>query len=402
MPAFSWQALDAAGRTSRGVLQADTPRAARAALRERGLTPLDVQAVADEAAGGALPRLGRRLSTPQLALLTRQLATLVRSGLPLDEALAALVDGSEGLARTQVLAVRARVMEGAALAEAMAAFPRSFPPAFRAAVSAGEQSGRLDVVLERLADWAEARDALRRQLWGALAYPLLLCVVALGVVVALMSYVVPQVVGVFVQGGQVLPLPTRVLIGASDLLRVLWLPLLVAVVVLSGAAMTALRRPALRARLQSVLLRLPVLGRWLRADATAHFARTLALLTGSAVPLLDALAIASGVVPLAPMRAALERVAQRVREGQSFARALEESRAVPPVAVRLVASGERAGRLDAMLDEAAAQSERELATALSVVSAALGPAVILGVGALVLFIVLAILLPIFELNTLVR
>jgi general secretion pathway protein F len=399
MPAYQFIALDSAGRRERGVLQADSARAARGQLRDRGLAPLEVDevAAAGQGTGG-----GARLSGPQLALLTRQLATLVRAGLPLDEALGALAEASEGRARATVLALRAAVMEGRALAEAMADFPRAFPPSFRAAVAAGEASGRLDTVLLRLADWAEARDALRRQLINALAYPVLLLVVALAVVAGLMAHVVPQVVGVFAQSGQALPWPTRMLLHVGDALRAggwLWLllPLL-----LVGAATAIWRAPAARARLQALLLRTPLLGRLLRAAETARFARTLALLGGSAVPLLDALRVAGGVVQQAPLREAIEQAARAVREGQGFARALEASGQFPPVALRLIASGEKAGRLPEMLDEAAAQCERELQLALGLLDAALGPLVILLLGALVLFIVLAVLLPIFELNTLIR
>src|SRR5687768_2682754 len=215
MPAFEYQALDNTGRTQRGVLQADTPRAARASLRDRGLNPLRVDAVADASAGSPLMRRGA-LSGPQLALLTRQMATLVASGLPIDESLQALAEGSEGRLRTQVVSLRSRVMEGASLATAMAEFPETFPALFRASVAAGESAGKLDRVLLRLADYAETRDALRRRILLALTYPLLLTTVALAVVTALMVWVVPQVIGVFLQQQQELPLPTRILIKLSD------------------------------------------------------------------------------------------------------------------------------------------------------------------------------------------
>jgi general secretion pathway protein F len=236
----------------------------------------------------------------------------------------------------------------------------------------------------------------------ALTYPLLLSVVALAVVSALMVYVVPQVTEVFVQNGQVLPWATRTLIAASDLVRDFGALALLLAALAATATGLALRRPQLRSRWQAACLRLPLLGRLLRAADSSRFARTLALLTGSAVPLLEALQIAAGVVQALPLRDALARVAVRVREGQPLGRALAETRQFPPIAVRLIQSGERSGRLDAMLAEAAAHQERELDTALGVAGAALGPVVIIAVGGLVLFIVLAILLPIFDLNTLVR
>lgn len=398
MPAFEYQALDTGGRAQRGVLQADTARAARASLRERGLNPLQVNPVAE--AGVRSTRAGLRGA--QLVLLTRQLATLVASGLPIDEALQALAEGSEGRLRTQVVALRARVMEGASLAAAMGEFPETFPSLFRASVAAGESAGKLDRVLLRLADYAETRDALQRKVLLALTYPLLLTTVALAVVVGLMVWVVPQVIGVFVQYQQALPLPTRILIVLSDgVERYGWI--LAAMLATAAIAVAiGLRSEGVRARWDGIKLRIPVIGRLVRATETGRFARTLALLVGSAVPLLEALGIAAQVVENRPLRTALGRVAVRVREGQSFARALADSGEFPPVAVRLIASGEKSGRLDEMLFEAAAHQERELDTALGVAMAALGPGVILAVGGLVLFIVLAILLPIFELNTLIR
>lgn len=396
MPAFAYQVLDADGRRQRGVVQADTPRAARSLLRERGLHPLQVDAVAEGDGHG------RRLGAGQLALFSRQLAVLAGSGLPIDESLAALAEASEGRLQALVLALRSRVMEGASLASALGEQGETFPRLFRASVAAGESAGRLDQVLRRLADHAEASAALRQRVLMALTYPVLLTIVALAVVTALMVYVVPQVTTVFVQQGQALPWATRTLIGISDLLREHgWLLGLLALGAGLGIA-AAWRAPSSRRRVQAGLLALPLFGRLLRSADSARFSRTLALLVGSAVPLLEALQIAAGVVTTLPMREALGRVALRVREGQGFGRALAESGQFPPIAVRLVQSGERSGRLDVMLDEAAAYGERELDTAVGVTSAALGPLVIIAVGGLVLFIVLAILLPIFELNTLIR
>ncbi|MCW5591964.1 MAG: type II secretion system F family protein, partial [Burkholderiales bacterium] len=305
-------------------------------------------------------------------------------------------------ARARLVALRARVMEGASLAEAMAQSPGTFPVLYRASLAAGEASGRLDTVLARLADYTESRQALRAKVILALAYPLLLTAVALAVVAGLMIWVVPQVIAVFEQAHQALPWPTRVLIALSDAVERWGAWLLLPPLLLGAGAALAARMPSLRAGVQRRLLRLPVLGPLLRAADMARFARTLALLVSSAVPLLQALQIAAQVVGNVTLREAVERVAARVREGQSLALALRESGQFPPVMLRLIASGEKSGRLDSMLFDAAAQQERELDTALGVATAVLGPGVILLVGALVLFIVLAILLPIFSLNTLVR
>jgi general secretion pathway protein F len=401
MPAFAYQALDSAGKTQRGVQQGDNARAVRGALRERGLNPLEVTPIAESQQGGGLFRRG--LSGAQLALLTRQLATLLKAGLPVDEALAALAEQNEDQrVRTLVVGLRSRVMEGAGLAAALADAPDSFPEIYRASIAAGEQSGRLDQVLARLADYSEARDALNQKVWAALAYPLLLSLVAVAVVAGLLVYVVPQIVGVFTQMHQTLPLPTRALLALSEFVKVWGWLLLIFVVVAAIGGRFALRTEQVRYAWHGMLLRLPLIGRLVRAANTARCSRTLALLTASAVPLLDALNIGAQVMPNLPMRAAVKRAALKVREGSGFSRALGESGYFPPVALRLIASGERAGELERMLDEAANHQQRELDRWMTTLTAILGPLVILLVGGMVLFIVLAILLPIFNLNQMVK
>jgi len=401
MPAFAYQALDQAGKTQRGVQQGDNARAVRASLRERGLNPLEVSALESGAPPAGLLRRG--LSGAQLALLTRQLATLLKAGLPLDEALGALAEQNDDTrSRTLVVALRSRVMEGASLAAALADAPDSFPEIYRASIAAGEQSGRLDQVLARLADYSEARDALNQKVWAALAYPLLLSVVAVAIVAGLLAYVVPQIVGVFVQMHQKLPWPTRALIALSDFVKAWGWLLLIAVIAAAIGGRLALRAEQARLAWHRLLLRLPLIGRLTRAANTARCTRTLALLTASAVPLLDSLQIAAQVMPNLPMREAVRRAAVKVREGGSFSRALGDSGYFPPVALRLIASGERAGELERMLDEAANQEQRELDRWMTLLTAVLGPLVILLVGAMVLFIVLAILLPIFNLNQMVK
>ena len=400
MPAFAYEALDRSGKTQRGVQQGDNARAVRASLRERGLSPLAVAPVAASAPGG---RWRRGLSPAQLALLTRQLATLLKAGLPVDEALGALAEqNDDARSRTLVVALRARVMEGASLAGALADAPASFPEIYRASIAAGEQSGRLDQVLARLADYGEAREALNQKVWAALAYPLLLTVVALAIVSGLLAYVVPQIVGVFVQMHQALPWATRALIALSAFVKAWGWLLLLLVVLAVVAARLGLRVGRVRFAWHALLLRLPLFGRLTRAANTARCTRTLALLSASAVPLLDALQIAAQVIANLPMRQAVRHAAAKVREGASFSRSLGESGFFPPVALRLIASGERAGELERMLDEAANQQQRELDRWLTIMTAVLGPAVILLVGAMVLFIVLAILLPIFDLNQMVK
>ena len=403
MPAFAYQALDSSGKTQRGVLQGDTARAVRGALRERGLNPLSVDEVREGAGREARLFERRGLGAAQLALLTRQLATLIGAGLPIDEALGALSEQAENeRQRALTMSLRARVMEGASLAQALGEFPESFPEIFRATVTAGEQSGRLETVLEKLADYAEARDALKQKILAALAYPLLLSLVAIAVVAGLLTWVVPQIVGVFQNLHQTLPLATRALMALSAFLRSWGWLILIALIAAAIATRIARREESLRFRWHALLLRMPLVGRLARAANTARATRTLALLVESAVPLLDALGITAQVVANLPMRDALKRAAFKVREGSAFSRALGESGQFPPVVLRLIASGERSGQLPRMLGEAAAQQQRELDRWLTALTAVLGPAVILAVGAMVLFIVLAILLPIFNLNEMVK
>ncbi len=404
MGAFEYQALDASGRTQKGVLQADTARAARAALRDRGLTPLDVAAVQETRARAATGfSFGRRgLSTAQLAVLARQLATLVQAGLPMDEALAALSEQAEDARmRTIVVQLRSRVMEGQSLAAALSEFPDSFSETFRASVSAGESSGRLDDTLTRLADYTESREELSRQVWMALAYPVLLSLVAVAMVSGLLVYVVPQVVGVFEHLHQNLPWPTRALLLIASGVRQFGLYAVIAFVVAIWGARVLLRGEATRLRWDTFVLRVPLLGRLVRAANTARVTRTLATLTTSGVPILEGMQLALPTLRNRPMQHALRRAAIRVREGAGFAKSLAEGGLFPPVALRLIASGEKSGRLDQMLDQAARHQQREVESALATFTAVLGPAVILMVGGLVLFIVVAILLPIFELNQLV-
>lgn len=401
MPAFEFQALDGDGRRQRGVIEADSARGARTVLRERGLTPLTVEATAPERRDGGLAFFRRGLGSAQLSLLTRELATLLAAGLPVEEALGALTEQADDARLKAVLAtLRTRVREGVSLAAALAEQPDNFPEFFRASVAAAEQSGRIDAVLSRLADYAESREALRRRVWMALLYPLLLTGVALLVVVGLLVYVVPQVIEVFDNLNRDLPWLTRVLIALSEGLPVVGPWLLLALVAAVVGLRVWLRDESRRARWQRFVLKLPMIGRLRLALDTSRFTRTLGVLAGSGVPMLDALRMSIRTVSLVPLRQALERASARVREGSGLAVSLAESRLFPPVTLRLIGNGERAGRLPAMLDQAADHESSLLEHRLATFVAVLGPAMILLVGVLVLAIVLAILLPIFELNTL--
>jgi general secretion pathway protein F len=396
MEAFRYQALDATGRAVSGEVQADTPREARAQLRARGLLPSIV-------AKPVLHAWTRAISAGELSLLTRQLATLLESGLTMEQALAALIEEAEvPVTRAVLTRVKSELMAGASLAVALGSHERSFPEFYRALVHGGEESGALPRVLGHLADYLDARQALRQKTSLALLYPVLVAVVAIAIVTGLLVYVVPQVVQVFQQSRQGLPLLTRALITLSDFLRAAWPYLLLLFIGISVATHVALRRPAVRVRWHAFLLRLPWLGMLIRGVDASRFASTLAILVGGGVPLLAALASGARAMSNNVMRQAVERAIERVREGTSLARALGDTRAFPPLLVHLVASGEMSGKLEPMLERAARLETQALERRLAVFLTVLEPLMILVMGAAVLLIVLAILLPIIQINQLVR
>ncbi|BAU48198.1 general secretion pathway protein F [Sulfurifustis variabilis] len=407
MAGYEYQALDRQGRAVKGVIDGDAERQVRALLRERGLTPLYVGAIRTQPETGAQARRpwrGRRgISGSELALLTRQFATLVRAGLTLEECLNALIEQTESARTRNILAgVRGRMLEGQSLARSMANFPQAFPDIYRVMIDAGEQSGRLVEVLERLADYTENRQALRQKVLLAFIYPALVTTVAVAVVALLLVYVVPQVTRVFENTGQALPLVTRVLISISDFARASGLVWIAGGTIALVAFVAALRSPAVRFRWHHLLLRLPVIGRVTRGVNAARFADTLGILTASGIPLLPALQSAVPVVNNLPMRAGVEEALRQVREGGSLSRSLGKTRLFPPLVIHLIASGESSGRLDAMLQRAAEAQARELENWVKALTALLEPVLILVMGVIVLFIVIAILLPIFEMNQLIK
>ncbi|HUR40252.1 MAG TPA: type II secretion system inner membrane protein GspF [Verrucomicrobiae bacterium] len=404
MPAYEFTALDSRGRQEKGLLEGDTPRQVRGMLRDRGLTPLDVHEVAEQAtrrAGGLFARGG--WSHTELTLFTRQLATLARSGLPLDEALAAVGQQTERKnVKRVVLGVRSGVVEGNTLALALGQFPSVFPPLFRATVEAGESSGKLDNVLERLADYVERRQALQQKMMIAAIYPAILTFVALAVVSLLLTYVVPKVVAVFADMDAKLPFMTRALIALSDFLRDYGIGILVALVVGAIVFANAMKSDDFKRKVHRAVLELPLVGRLTRGSNTGRFTRTLGILFGAGVPILDAMRIGTQVVGNLPMREAIEAATLRVREGAPVNRSLAESGLFPPITLHLIASGEASGRLDDMLDRAAEQQEREVETLVAAMMGLLEPILIVTMGAIVFAIVMAILLPIFDLNQLVK
>jgi general secretion pathway protein F len=402
--AFEYTAVDATGRERKGVLEGDTARAVRQMLRDQSLLPLAVNEVllTENRRERKQFSLRRGISAADLSLLTRQIATLVRSGLPLEESLLAVSEQTERpRIRSIIMGVRAKVMEGHALADGLGDFPAVFPELYRATVSAGEQSGHLDTVLDRLADYTESREQLRSRTLTAMLYPVLLFIVCVSIVAMLLTFVVPKIVKQFENSKAELPFLTQVLIAFSDFLRN-WGLLLLAIIILGSIGFVRwLRDPAARRRFDAFLLRLPLIGKVVRGNNTARFARTFSTLTSSAVPVLEAMRISGEVVTNLPMRDAVQDAAARVREGAPIGRSLGASKLFPPMMIHLISSGETSGDIETMLDRAATNQEREMDSILGAVVGLLGPLMILVMGGLVLLIVLAMLLPIFQLNQLI-
>lgn len=404
MGAYEYKALDANGRERTGVLEGDTERHIRSQLREQQLFPVTVtEVVQREKAGRKRFSIGTGVSATDLSLLTRQIATLARAGLPLEETLLAVSQQSEKpRVQSVLLGVRAKVMEGYTLADALREFPRVFPEIYRATVAAGEQAGHLDNVLERLADYTENREVIRQKVLGAMLYPIALTTMCFIIVSILLVYVVPKVVDVFDSYSAQLPLATRVLIAISGFARHYGIWALLGVGLLGWFAARQLKKPAVRHRVDGVLLKLPIVGRVVRGLNTARFTRTLSILAGSSVPVLEALRIAGEVVSNLPMREAVATATARVREGAPIGRSLAQSKLFPPMSIHLISSGESSGQLDAMLERAAQNQERELDGLLSALVGLLGPLLIVTMGVFVIGIVFAMLLPIFQMNSLIQ
>ena len=403
MGAFEFVALDKSGKESKGLLEGDTPRHVRQMLRERQLLPVSVTEVAKkESRRQSNFSIRRGMSASELALLTRQLATLSQAGLPLEEALLAVSQQNEN-PRTQsiLLGVRSRVMEGHSLADGLADFPQAFPELYRATVAAGEQSGHLDAVLERLAEFTETRQVLQQQIRNALIYPIALVVTAVAIISFMLAYVVPKVVYIFENYDQQLPLLTRIMIGASDFIRDYWIALIIGIIATVYGLRQLLKKEGPKRKFHHLLLRLPVVSKLTRGINTARFTQTLSILAGSGVPILESLRIAAQVVVNVPMREAVEEASLRIREGAMISRSLAASRLFPPMTTHLISSGEASGRLEEMLHRAATNQEREVDGLIATLLGIMQPLLVIVMAAIVLMIVLAILLPIFEINTLI-
>jgi general secretion pathway protein F len=404
MAAFEFQALDSQGKKNKGVLEADNARHARQILRERKLTPLAVELASQQEKRLATQSvwLRRRISAAELALITRQLATLVEAALPIESAILAVAEQCEKpRLKNMLMAVRSKVVEGYSLAEGLAEFPHVFDHLFRSMVAAGEKAGHLEQVLNRLADYTEQRQYMRSQILQAMLYPLILTGFAILVISILLAAVVPKIVVQFEHMGESLPGSTLFLIAASDFLRQYGVLVLIALLLALVFWQRALQKPALRLRWDQLILRSGLFGKVARGLNTARFARTLSILNASAVPLLEAMRISSDVLSNSYMRQALAEATARVREGASLKSALEQSRLFPPMMLHMIASGEKSGQLDAMLERAANAQDTEFETLVKVSLKVFEPVLVAVMAGMVLFIVLAILQPILALNNMV-
>jgi general secretion pathway protein F len=406
MPAFRYEAVDTGGATRKGVVNADSPRSARSDLRLQGLTPLTVDAIVGQldASGVAKNRgFGERLTKVELALFTRQLSSLLEAGLPLEQAFTALLEQAERpYVRDLVAAIRAEVMGGASFSDALTRYPRDFETIYRALVASGEQIGHLARVLTRLADYLERRNALIQKVRLAFLYPAIVTVVAFAIVIFLLTYVVPQIVSVFANTKQKLPLLTEIMLAVSDFVRGYGVVVFIALAAAFWLWRRALRDPGVKRRFHTWLLTAPVYGKFERSLNTARFASTLAITTGSGVPILQALDTSRDTLSNVAMKELVEQASASVREGVSLARALSAQKHFPPMLIHMIRAGEITGELPAMLERAANAQQQDLERRTLTIAGLLEPVLILTMGVVVLLIVLAVLMPIIEINQLVR
>ena len=406
MTTFRFEAVDAQGKVTRGAVEADTVRLARSRLRDMQLTPLKVDALLDDKSSSQSignKRLRGSVSSYELGLLTRQFSTLLNAGLNIEQSLAAIAEQMEKpIIREILMGVRSGVVAGGSLSVSMSAYPQTFPDIYVALIHAGEESGELAKVLERLANYTESRHAMKQKLISAFIYPALVGLTAILVVGTLLIYVVPQVVGVFQQSKQVLPLLTQIMIWISDFLRYTWMYLFGLIFIGVYLFKKSLRNDSARYRWHVTLLKIPVLGKLLRSLNTARLSSTLSILVGSGVPLMTSLKAASRIVTLMPMQAAIKEATDAVRDGGTLSRAFKESGQFPPILIHLISNAEATGQLSKMLDSAAIQQENEVNNKLVILTSVLEPLLIIVMGGMVLLIVLAIMLPIIEINQLIR
>ena len=402
MSAFNYTALSPIGQEIKGVIEGDSARQVRQKLRDQQLIPLEVTEVRKE----SVSRFGtftfqrkQRLTTSDLALITRQLATLLSAGIPLEEAVLGVAEQTEKRkVKSILIAVRARILEGHTLAAGLLDFPQAFSPLYRATIAAGESSGHLDKVLMRLADYTEQQHHTKQRVLQALIYPMVMTLVSLAIVVFLMVYVVPSMVTVFIDSHQALPFSTISLIAISNILKNYGLYFLAILLISIALFRYALKRANFQEFIHNLLLKLPVIGKMIQTINTARFSRTLGILSSSSVAILEAMRISAELITNIPIQKAISNAILQVREGANIHRALKHTHYFPAMSIHLIASGEASGQLEAMLERAANHQEQAMQSLISSTLSLFEPLLILIMGAIVLFIVLAIMLPIFSID----
>lgn len=403
MAAFQYKALDLSGKQVKGVIEADSPRQVRQQLRDKQLMPVSVDVSEARKIENPLAKLFKRtISTADLALLTRQLSTLIGAGLPIEEALRATAEQTEKKRiQSMILEIRSKVLEGHSLANSLNEFSYAFPALYRATVAAGEHAGHLDTVLNRLADYMENSQVNQQKIKLAAVYPIILCLVAIGIVVGLLTYVVPDIVEVFVKNGQELPALTQAMISASDFLQAHGILMGLLIILMIIAFKVALRKEHIKERFHLMLLHAPFFGKMIKGFNTSRFISTLAILNSSGVPLVEAMKIAGQVVENLIIRERLQVACQQVTEGGSLHGALQETKVFPPLMLHMIASGEASGELDSMLERTAKNQENDLQNTITTLVSMFEPIMLLVMGGVVVLIVIAIMLPILNMNQMI-
>ena len=407
MASFSYVALTPEGRRKKGIIEADSEKQVRQKLRKQSLVPVEVKSAAgqlkgDTGKGSRFTLMRTSMNSAALCLATRQLATLVEATIPVEEALATVAEQCEKPGQKALLSeVRSQVLEGKSLAEALSRFPRVFSRLYRSMVAAGEKSGHLDTVLERLADYTENQQKIKAKIIQAMIYPTVLTLVAVGVIIVLLTSVVPKVVSQFAHMKRALPTSTNILIAISDFLRDYGLYIGIALIVIIFAIGALLRKPSISMKWDTVILGMPVVGKVAKGLNTARFARTLAILNSSAVPLLDGMKISGEVLSNAKARELLQNAASEIREGRTLHEALTATGLFPPMMLHMIAAGEKSGELDSMLKRAADSQDSEFERLVSMALSIFEPMLIVSMAGVVLFIVMSILQPILQMNSMV-
>lgn len=398
MTAFQYHALTASGETKKGIIEADSERQARDSIRQQGLIPTHVQLVKGHKGFGRV----RRIQTADLALLTRQIATLLSAGIPIDETLQGVIEQTEKNKVAEILiGLRAKVIQGFSLAQAMAEYPGTFPELYRATVGSGEQTGQLDIVLLKLAEYTEQQQENRQKALQALIYPSLMILVSIGIISFLLAYVVPKIIEVFVSSGQTLPVMTQVLISMSHFIQHYGIYVVILFIAALGLFRYALTFKKWQWRWDSIKLRLPISSYLIRTSNSARYIHTFAILFSAGVSVLETMRVGNQLIGNLVMRQAFEKASVKVKEGASISQSLKETGFLNPMAIHLISSGERSGHIAQLMEKAASHMDKELKRLIDTALTLLEPMVILIMGAVVLFIVLATLLPIFSMEQLI-